>query len=330
MARRVYVIGEEVLPTKQAVETRVKAILWGADMSTPLPPQDERFMLGLLARHRHVADKIGRGMKAMHVRPNPAYPHQRTFYLERRDGTMVDFSYRQCLYPTTPLQDISQALRRAIDAQILAYKTRVFGGRPTIVCPVTARRCAWEDVHIDHRPPLTFVELVKGFCLSKSFVPHDIELQEAPDGIGSIIADWGLSLEWQAYHRMFADLWAISIEAHVALTRERLNTGKMAMAETNHERNATMTPTTRTIQTAWTHIHDRTIAGISLETFRAGLHDPQVQKAEARVNTLALANDVPGTQAACQAWNQCWQRAIQRRTAQEGNDVPRSRDSLDD
>lgn len=77
-------------------------------------------------------------------------------------------------------------------------------------------------------------------------------------------------------------------------------------------------PTTHAIQTAWTHIYNRTIAGISLETFHLCLQDAQVQKAEARVNHRALAGDVPGTQAACQAWNQSWQRAIQRRTTQEG------------
>jgi hypothetical protein len=223
--RRQYVIADEVFPTKQAIETRVKAILWGYELHAPLSLQDERLILGLLERHRHAAEKIGSGIRAIHVRTNPAYPNTRGFFIERMDGTLMDFSYRECLYPGTPLQEVSQAMRRAIEPQILAIKTRVFGVETLVQCPITSLWCAWEDVHVDHRPPQTFAVLVKEFLLGRSFVPQDIPLREASDGIGSTMEDLFLEMEWQDYHAERADLWVISITAHVRLTKERLQGG---------------------------------------------------------------------------------------------------------
>jgi hypothetical protein len=217
-----YHLGMQVFRSKQAVAEKVKAMLAGYALGVIVRPEDEAILLDLLQYHPHAQEKIGVGIKRLRVRDNPSYPGSRGFWIERLDGSSIDFSYRQCLQPASPWIDLTSAMRLAIAPQIVERKTRVFGSREVVQCPVTDVRCTWDQMHVDHRPPLTFARLMQDFLLSEGVGPEQIDLEEAPDGIGSVLANADWSQEWQAYHAMFADLWVISIAAHVELTRTRL------------------------------------------------------------------------------------------------------------
>jgi hypothetical protein len=217
-----YHLGMQVFRTKQAVTEAIKGMLAGYPVGSIVRPNDEAVLLDLLQHHPHAHEKIGVGIKRLRIQEPPGYPGQRCFWIERTDGSRIDFSYRQCLQPASPWIDLTSAMRLAIAPQIVERKTRVFGSREVVQCPITDVRCTWEQMHVDHRPPLTFAKLMQDFLLSEGLGPDQIDLEEAPDGIGSVLANADWSQEWQAYHAMFADLWVISIAAHVELTRTRL------------------------------------------------------------------------------------------------------------
>lgn len=217
-----YHVGMQVFRTKQAVTEAIKTMLARYGVGAIVRPEDEAVMLDLLQHHPHAQEKIGVGIKRLRIQEPPGYPGQRCFWIERTDGSRIDFSYRQCVQPASPWIDLTQAMRVAIAPQIVERKTRVFGDRERVQCPVTDVRCTWDQMHVDHRPPLTFARLMQDFLLSEGLGPEQIDLDEAPDGIGSVLANDDWSQEWQTYHAMFADLWVISIVAHVELTRTRL------------------------------------------------------------------------------------------------------------
>jgi hypothetical protein len=212
-----------IFRTKQAVQDAIKTMLADYAVGSILRPEDEALMLDVLQHHPHAREKIGVGIKRLRIGEPPGFPGQRCFWIERIDGSRIDFSYRQCLQPASPWIDLTQAMRLAIAPQIVERKARVFGSREVVQCPITDVRCTWEEMHVDHRPPLTFARLMQDFLLSEGLGPEQIVLEESPDGIGSILANADWSQEWQTYHAMFADLWVISIAAHVDLTRRRLH-----------------------------------------------------------------------------------------------------------
>lgn len=217
-----YHLGMQMFPTKQAITDAIRTMLATYEPDTIVRPADEAVLLDLLAHHPRAYEKIGVGIKRIRVRVNPTSPTTRMFWLERLDGTAEDFSYIKCLRPVSLWERVTRALRLAISPQIVERKTRVFGGRDRIQCPVTDQRCAWEEMHVDHRPPLTFVRLAEDFLIKEWLFPHQVALAPAPDGIGYVLADVELCQRWQDWHAAVADLWVISIAAHVELTRQRL------------------------------------------------------------------------------------------------------------
>lgn len=58
----------------------------------------------------------------------------------------------------------------------------------------------------------------------------------------------------------------------------------------------------RTLAQTWTHLCDKTFAGLPTAAAVAVLQRPAVVALIARVDRLALTGDVLATQRACQAW----------------------------
>jgi Protein of unknown function (DUF3223) len=217
-----YLLAGEAFRTKTEVVQRIQAILHHTPLGASVHMKDEAVLLDLLASHPHVREKIGAGIARILVHSPALYPHSRGFVIERTDGSRIDFSYRKCLQPASLWQHVAAAFRRAVDPQIRERKTRVFAGRETMRCPVTDKWCGWDEVHVDHRPPLTFAQLSRDFLECERLTVEAIHLVPGPGGLGNVVGDRYIDLAWREFHRLFADLWVISIDAHVALTRQRM------------------------------------------------------------------------------------------------------------
>lgn len=222
-------IAGQTFPTKQALTTYVRNILWTSAPGVPLFLDDEQVLRAILTYHPHSETKIGCGIRHITSERQGAND-TRGFWITRLDGSRIDFSYKECLKPSTPSQAIQRACRAAIVGQILAKKTRMFGGREIYRCPVNDTPCRWQDVHVDHRPPLTFLRLVEDWLLAEHRQPSDILLQAMPDGLGKHLAEPFLS-RWQVFHQDFADLWVISIAAHVTLTNQRRQSSSSSLSK---------------------------------------------------------------------------------------------------
>jgi len=111
--RESYKIAGEIFSTKLALQERIKEILYRYQDGQYLSNNDFEFMLQVLKRHPNFEIKIG--VKAFFVRQNPVYKNTRCFWLVRFDGSGTDFSYQECLKPTSPEKKFFNACRVAIE-----------------------------------------------------------------------------------------------------------------------------------------------------------------------------------------------------------------------
>src|SRR5262245_53446390 len=126
MSARPETIAGRSFASQDALRTYVRAILQRSSPPVRLEGEAAAVMAALLLRHPHAADKIGVGVRALWVRHNIVVPSA-GFYVERTDGTFIDFSYRQCLRPATPEHTAKLAFRIAVADQVAAVKQAAFG-----------------------------------------------------------------------------------------------------------------------------------------------------------------------------------------------------------
>lgn len=213
-----YTIAGRYFDTQKDLAAHISAMLrdYGQHAPVRLLHEDEAFIGDLLLRHPSADRKVGCGVAAIWVRRNGAFGNG--FYIERTDGTLIDFSYKQCIRPFTHASKAKFAFRRAIDDQVLALKKAVFLTNSLITCPVTGESITWETAHVDHEPPLTFAALLAEFCTLRGIDLDAIDLFEPKSGIGKLLPPI-IEEDWACWHRERAHLRVISAEANMNLVR---------------------------------------------------------------------------------------------------------------
>ena len=197
-------------------------MLYNYALGEQVSAQDEEILLDVLRHHPSAEEKIGSGIAYFTVRTPLNFPTARCFWLHRIDGSGTDFSYCRCLRPASKWKTFTQTCRHIIADDIVAVKLRAFGAHAHMRCPITGKIYAFEEMHVDHRFPRTFNRLLRDFLLEQGVDFERVKLISQDDLAGRVFADAMLATEWRDYHRAFADLWVISRDAHVQLTRERI------------------------------------------------------------------------------------------------------------
>lgn len=196
---KITVAGVE-FPSKQACADHARHIYKESALSERLPVEADVFLRDLIRRHPEAESKIGVGIDHFTVEPNEY--GARTFWLHRTDGTSTDFSFLQCIAPTTHKGDVIAAMRQAITDQILAFKSTSFSGRTEVPCAETGAPVQWNECHVDHYPA-RFSEIASGFLVGLD--ADSIQLADTRDGkIGVELADPQFRQSWCAHHAKHA------------------------------------------------------------------------------------------------------------------------------
>jgi hypothetical protein len=212
-----YDIAGHTFETQKDLVAHVQSILHRYPAPTRLEGDDAVVMSDLLTRHPRAEEKIGGGIRAIWIRRNMG-GFGNGFFLERVDGTWVDFSYKQCVRPQTNASKAKFAFRRAIDKQVIRVKTAAFDTVSLVYCPVTGDPITWDTAHVDHEPPLTFAALLAEYCALRGVDLDTIELYEPKSGIGKILPPH-IEVDWSIWHEERAQLRVISAEANIKLVR---------------------------------------------------------------------------------------------------------------
>jgi hypothetical protein len=204
--------GKEGPLTKQGLSNRARHILHTTIPGRALGSEDFRFMVELLSRHPRADEKIGVGIAAIRVEPDPVWGGG-MFVAERRDGSTTDFSYRKCLQPTTRRGEINIACRQAVVEDIVAFKREHFNqhgdAANQVLCPLTGQRLGWPDAHIDHAPPWPFRRIVDAFFASTSTADMPITTN-CDGGLSRRFVDSDLAERFRQFHARVAMLRVIA------------------------------------------------------------------------------------------------------------------------
>jgi hypothetical protein len=217
MPSTTYILGGTSYAGKAAVERQARTILRSGGVPRLLAGTDAMFIHDLLSLHERAAEKIGRGVRALWVKAN--IYGDAGFFIERVDGTWSDFSYKKCLTPISRATQVRAAMRLAVASQIGAFKRAAFAASRTpgyVRCELSGELLSWDDVHIDHAYPRTFVALLGEWLHQRGETEDDVPIGPHPSGQGVALADAAYAAAWQAWHAERAVLRAVKAAINIA------------------------------------------------------------------------------------------------------------------
>jgi hypothetical protein len=210
-----YIIDGKQFENKTKLKTRIQEILHSYPIGQELSEDDFAFMRDVLDMHPDSDIKIGCGVVRMFVRQNAVYRRNREFWLQRLDGSETDFSFNECLKPTTPLKKFKIACRNTIREDVIAFRDQNLS--QDSVCPFKGQTLTVQNTHVDHVPPATFDAIVHDFIKLHSINPTEVKLTGARDGeIGDNFADSNLSEAFRQFHNEKAQLRLVSAKANLS------------------------------------------------------------------------------------------------------------------
>ena len=222
---RYRIAGKTFSSKKDVINYIRKDILYAYGDYQALETEHHNFMLHLLRLHPHGNQKIGQGVKSIWPQSNKAngFP-TRGFWVERVDGSRTDFSYLQCLNPSSPKQDFYKACRQAIAEDIIQFSMEYFSRyavEDKIQCPITGDWITKRESHVDHIPPDTFDQIVRAFIETNNIDTDKVALMRHVNGkIGCRFDDGLLVEKWIKYHRNHAKLRVVSRKANLSLIKK--------------------------------------------------------------------------------------------------------------
>lgn len=224
MGKAKFIIDGQPFGTKLELQNKVRSILWGYLDGQSLELADFDFILDLLRNHPTAHTKIGNGVSRIYTRQNPIYKNTRSFYLERIDGSETDFSYLECISPTTKRKKVFMAFRVLIEPDMIAFKQKFFdnnGGEA--ICEFTNQKIRFIGSHVDHIPPNTFDAIFNGFANYYGLNIEAVELKDelADNKIQNELADAQLANEWIKWHRERAKLRVVSRLANLSHVKKQ-------------------------------------------------------------------------------------------------------------
>lgn len=167
MPKKPVTVGELLFSTKKEAKEYFSRILNKYPLGTELNASEFDDVMALLLCHPRAEEKVGAGIKSIKVDWG-FYSSNRCFHIVRLDNSVEDFSIGKCIDGDhSPFHKFCTACRKAVEADLRAMKTRYFEehgdveGR--VVCPVTKEKITFDEAHVDHREPFTFLSIVHFF-----------------------------------------------------------------------------------------------------------------------------------------------------------------------
>lgn len=207
-------IGPFTFPTKGAAKEYTSNLL----RTLPLGEVENKhvhFLVALLNRHPRAHQKIGAGLLGFEVREHETYGGH-CFWLIRRDGTETDFSYRECLSPSTDKTSATAAFRQEIQYQCFQFKESKY--RSGMICEITGEPLDYDEIDVDHAPPM-FTDILKRFLAEQGLRLEDVACREGDGVTIDSLQDRKLASLWHDFHRKHANLYLLSRAGHRIVTR---------------------------------------------------------------------------------------------------------------
>lgn len=219
--RQLFTINGEEFSTKSKLTERIQEILYSYRDGQSLNMFDFPFMLAVLELHPDSVQKIGCGVSRIEVRENPVYRKNFGFWAIRTDGTETDFSFIECLSPSSHGKKVFSAFRVAVEDQTIAFKRGVFRVFNTLTCELTGEEITFLTSHVDHKPPHTFDKLVEKFLATNYLNVSEINIVgSGVDGcVQNTIDDHVIRKLWRVFHKNNCVLRVVSRTGNLSVSK---------------------------------------------------------------------------------------------------------------
>lgn len=205
------VIASQVFRTKKAAKDFFRDIRDRYKDGERIAQEDDGFLRDLISIHPEAEVKYGCGISHFSVERDVEFGTTRHFVIHRIDGSKTDVSFHSAIDGRNERRDRLEALRRAIEQQILDFRNSAFASSNKLTCPLRGVSITETLYHIDHEPPNTFVRLVDRWLNAEGLELANLQITPPADNqiVTEMIDDAQLQ-SWQEFHRVNAKLRLLS------------------------------------------------------------------------------------------------------------------------
>ena len=207
----IVIIASLTFPSKKKAKEFFRAIRDRYADGVNIALEDDGYLRELVAIHSEAETKIGCGISHFTVETDTTFGTTRHFMIHRNDGSSTDVSFLSAIDGRNERRDRLEALRRAIEDQILEFRANAFAQGQVILCPFRGIPITEASCHVDHEPPQTFVNLVDAWLASEGLQIGDLLITPPADNqiVTEMIDEFQRS-SWQLFHRENARLRLLS------------------------------------------------------------------------------------------------------------------------
>jgi hypothetical protein len=172
-------LGGKVFSSKSKAEAFVRSI---NDAHVPgefLTGKEDAAIRAALQRHPGCAEKVGLGIRRIGIFGNGDTRSGHGFGVERVDGTIARFSYRNCFDANRRenRDRVSEAFRQAVRSAVLKWRDNtVTKHEGRMLCPIARTPIDPKRCHVDHTSP-SFAELVKEFLSTEGLEIDEVGVE---------------------------------------------------------------------------------------------------------------------------------------------------------
>lgn len=204
-------IGGTIFPSKTVAKDFFRSLRDRYDNHVEIIGEDHEHLRSLIACHPEADGKIGVGVASFSVSVDAEFGSTRHFVIHRTDGSSTDFSFLICIDGRNHRRDRFEAMRRAVEDQIIAFRDAYFAGAPERNCPLRGIPITPSAYHVDHAPPEKFLILAETWLGLNQLTFLDVRI--TPPGDNQIVArmtDEAQMSSWFEFHRSRAVLRMLS------------------------------------------------------------------------------------------------------------------------
>ena len=195
--------------TKENLMKMVQSIVSSYQDGVHISDDHKKFMLSIFSHHRNSESKFGCGVKDLVIRKTPAYG-SRCFFIIRNDGTEIDISAKECIYPSSHTINVTLSAREEIQPQINMFKHNNDIPEQCELCECGINKT--DKTEVDHI--ILFSDLFNGFLQHYAITIEDIEVEDHENGLTMKFKDRQQAKCWFVYHQTHATLRHVHAECN--------------------------------------------------------------------------------------------------------------------
>jgi len=203
MKQKSYSIGSLKFSSKKKAYEHTKNIIYQLGCCDICPEHDKfSFFMDLLRNHQSFDNKIGCGVSHFEIKPNAYNCYALATDICRKDGSIVDFSWKSCAESTFKgyKQHLQSALRESIKYQIYQFREKSKSADFSLCCA----NCKSEQFcQVDH--VISFKSLTERF-LADNKPPQKFDENLETHEVIFRKSDKPFQDKWEDFHEKNADL----------------------------------------------------------------------------------------------------------------------------